>query len=303
MSKRWNFDIDSYLDPFLPAPRWHILPYPAAYWFGHRREQPQQHGNVRSILWAPIGIFCAISVIEALSRHIPAFESHHAPLIVGSFGAAAVLEFYAIETPLAQPRSAFFGQMLAVLVGVSVAKLFQLSDNFEDIRWAGGALACGLATSLMGLTKTIHPPAGATALLAVVDDRVLTLGWFLFPVMALGVALMLSIALIFNNIDRRFPVYWWTATDLRKTKDRKSDADGEKTATPRQREEDSGSEAHIDLEAGLQERGQSTSTTVGSVDEGARMEVLIKAGKVVVPDHVHLQPEEMAVLESISARL
>ncbi|KAG5990098.1 hypothetical protein E4U43_004367 [Claviceps pusilla] len=125
-------------------------------------------------------------------------------------GAAAVLEFYTIEAPLAQPRNAIVGQFISALTGVAVAKLFQLSDQFPSLQWVGGALACALSTVLMGLTKTVHPPAGATALLAVVDARLVQIGWFLLPVIMLGCALMLAVALLVNNIERRFPVYWWT---------------------------------------------------------------------------------------------
>lgn len=66
----------------------------------------------------------------------------------------------------------------------------------------------------MAFTKTVHPPAGATALLAVVDDAIIDLGWFLIPVVLLGCALMLVAALVINNIQRRFPIYWWTPEDL-----------------------------------------------------------------------------------------
>lgn len=56
----------------------------------------------------------------------------------------------------------------------------------------------------MALTKTVHPPAGATALLAVVDREMLEMGWLLIPVVLLSCLLMLCIALILNNIERSF---------------------------------------------------------------------------------------------------
>ncbi|EGD87737.2 hypothetical protein H113_04236 [Trichophyton rubrum MR1459] len=66
----------------------------------------------------------------------------------------------------------------------------------------------------MALTKTVHPPAGATALLSAVDPRTRHLGWFLLPVVLLGCILILVTALIFNNIERRFPTHWWTPVSL-----------------------------------------------------------------------------------------
>lgn len=129
-------------------------------------------------------------------------------------GATAVLEFYSIDSPLAQPRNMIMGHFLSSLIGVCICKLFRLSDEFESLRWVAGALACASATSIMALTNTVHPPAGATALLAVVDNGIVNLGWFYIPVLLLGCALMLACALLVNNLLRRFPVYWWTPEDL-----------------------------------------------------------------------------------------
>lgn len=78
-------------------------------------------------------------------------------------GAAAILEYQTIDSPLAQPRNAILGQVFAAIIGVGVTKLFQLSSDFDNLRWIAGALAVGLTSAFMGFTKTVHPPAGATA--------------------------------------------------------------------------------------------------------------------------------------------
>lgn len=62
----------------------------------------------------------------------------------------------------------------------------------------------------MQLTKTVHPPAGATALLAAVNQQVIDLSWYLIPVILLSVTLALIVALFVNNIQRRYPVFWFT---------------------------------------------------------------------------------------------
>lgn len=74
-------------------------------------------------------------------------------------GAAAVLDFYAIESPLAQPRNAILGQLVSALVGVATCKLFMLSPHFEAIRWLGASFACAMATAAMGL---VRPPPRET---------------------------------------------------------------------------------------------------------------------------------------------
>jgi CBS-domain-containing membrane protein len=65
----------------------------------------------------------------------------------------------------------------------------------------------------MQLTHTLHPPGGATALIAVIGSGELhSLGWSyaFFPV-ATGCLLMLLIAVLINNLarHRRYPLHWW----------------------------------------------------------------------------------------------
>jgi CBS-domain-containing membrane protein len=67
----------------------------------------------------------------------------------------------------------------------------------------------------MHLTRTMHPPGGATALIAVVGgDHLRALGyWYLlFPVLT-GSLILLAGALFVNNLSRNpqrhYPVYWY----------------------------------------------------------------------------------------------
>lgn len=76
------------------------------------------------------------------------------------------------------------------------------------------ALAVSLAIALMYLTRTLHPPGGATALIAVIGgEHVHQLG-FLYALMPvfLGSLLLLIVALVVNNLStdpkRHYPVYW-----------------------------------------------------------------------------------------------
>ena len=66
----------------------------------------------------------------------------------------------------------------------------------------------------MGLTNTIHPPAGATALLAATTQEITDLGWYLLPLVVLGSVVTLVVACLVNNVQRQFPLYWWTERDL-----------------------------------------------------------------------------------------
>ena len=83
------------------------------------------------------------------------------PLIIGSFGASAVLVFGAPQSPLARPRNVLGGHVISALAGVFFAQLFP-----DSVGLAAG-LAVGSAIVLMLVTGTLHPPGGATALIAV----------------------------------------------------------------------------------------------------------------------------------------
>lgn len=64
----------------------------------------------------------------------------------------------------------------------------------------------------MQITKTTHPPAGATALLVAVNRDVEGLSWYYLPVVLLSSTLVLVTALLSNNIQRRYPVFWINPT-------------------------------------------------------------------------------------------
>lgn len=47
-------------------------------------------------------------------------------MVIGSFGATAVLVYSAWQAPLAQPRNVIFGHVLSALVGVSISYVMLL---------------------------------------------------------------------------------------------------------------------------------------------------------------------------------
>ena len=75
--------------------------------------------------------------------------------------------------------------------------------------WLASALSVSLSIVLMQITKTLHPPGGATALIANIGSekvRSLGYGYVLSPVLS-GVLILLLVALLFNNITphRTYP--------------------------------------------------------------------------------------------------
>ncbi len=79
--------------------------------------------------------------------------------------------------------------------------------------WLAAALAVSLSIAVMHATKTLHPPGGATALIAVISGpKVEELGyWYALVPVAAGALVMLFVALLINNLapNRRYPEFWW----------------------------------------------------------------------------------------------
>ena len=157
--------------------------------------------NKSDIFWTFLGGFFGIGIIGFISSHY--FTLNDNLFLIGSFGASAVLIYGATNSPLAQPRNLVGGHIISALVGVTIHKLI------PGELWLSSALAVSTAIVAMQITKTIHPPGGATALIANIgSEKIKALGFLyvLSPVFT-GVIILLVVALIFNNIpkNRQYP--------------------------------------------------------------------------------------------------
>jgi CBS-domain-containing membrane protein len=152
-------------------------------------------------LWTFIGSFCGIGIIGLIqSIYLPVSDNL---FLVGSFGASCVLIYGVINSPLAQPRNLIGGHVLCAAVGVIVNYLVPYT-------WVAAALAVSSSIVLMQVTKTLHPPGGATALIAIIgSEKIKSLGFLyvLTPIFT-GVMVLLIVALVFNNItiNRSYPI-------------------------------------------------------------------------------------------------
>jgi CBS-domain-containing membrane protein len=134
--------------------------------------------------------------------------SHNLSFLIGSFGASAVLIYGAPNSPLAQPRNVIGGHFLSAIVGCAWRVAI---DRFEHS--VTSALAVATSIVVMQFTETVHPPGGATALIAVTTQPLLPWANFLYifvPVLT-GSIVMLIVALIVNNLSkhRTYPTWWW----------------------------------------------------------------------------------------------
>lgn len=160
--------------------------------------------SLAEVCWSWLGSFLGITAVALL--HYTVVDQQGLMLLIGSFGASAVLLYGAVRSPLAQPRNLIGGHVLSALVGVMAFQWLGASP------WLAAAVAVSTSIALMHLTKTLHPPGGATALIAVIGGQSVHQLGYLYVVMpvALGACVMLIIALVVNNIpkSRKYPEFW-----------------------------------------------------------------------------------------------
>ena len=157
--------------------------------------------DYREHFWSFVGAFVGIGLIAFFQSYL--LTKNENVFLIGSFGASSVLIYGAIQSPLAQPRNLIGGHLISAFIGVTIYKLV------PDIIWLTAPLAVALSIVAMQLTKTLHPPGGATALIAVIgSERIKALGYLyvLSPVLS-GALILFMVALVFNNITshRKYP--------------------------------------------------------------------------------------------------
>ena len=160
----------------------------------HGSSTYQPRFSSQQVLFSYLGSFVGIGALAYLS-----IGSGY-PLIAAPFGAAAVLVFAVPNSPLAQPRNLIFGNLLGGIVSIVMVSLFGSEP------WVM-ALSVATAIKIMQVTKTLHPPGGAVALVGVMSQA----KWsFLFTPVLLGSIILLICTVIFNNLmpGRSYPIHW-----------------------------------------------------------------------------------------------
>ncbi|HEY1107650.1 MAG TPA: HPP family protein [Opitutaceae bacterium] len=121
-------------------------------------------------------------------------------MLLGSFGASALLLFALPEAPLSQPRNVVWGHLSASVIAVACLALF-------GGQWWAMGLATGLAVGFMMLTHTVHPPAGSNAIIVFLAQP----GWApLIGSTLAGTVALVAIAVVYHRTTgrHRYPLYW-----------------------------------------------------------------------------------------------
>jgi len=168
------------------------------HWLGLDSPSPSHAEKLVSALGAFIGIFATYWISAQFLGTTSTF------LLVGSMGAGAVLLFAVPHGQLSQPWPAFGGHLIASLIGVSIAMLVPNT-------LLAAALSVSLAVIAMQYLRCIHPPGGATALIAVIGGAdVQMLGFAFVLLVMLNALTLLVVAIVFNAPFkwRRYPAAW-----------------------------------------------------------------------------------------------
>ena len=146
---------------------------------------------------ASFGAFVCISLLA----YINSFDESNLWLIP-PFGASMVLVMAVNESPLAHPKNVLFGHILSALSGVFIYAIFGFS-------YLSVGLGVGLAIFLMMATQTVHPPAGANPIIAILGAK--GIHFILIPVAA-GAFFIVLFAIFYNKLMKR---KYFTFSDLR----------------------------------------------------------------------------------------
>lgn len=160
------------------------------------------------IAWSGLGAFIGIYLVSTISQliHLELLDSL---FLVGSFGASAALIYGAPQVEFSQPRNLVGGHIISAIIGITLYKYLPLDITLL------AALAVSLSIVIMHLTRTMHPPGGATALITVISSAKIHEMGYMFAItpIGIGVLLMLIIALFINNLsnnpERHYPKYWF----------------------------------------------------------------------------------------------
>lgn len=162
---------------------------------------------ISKIAWSWLGAFMGIYLVAVLNQLLFS-DLSNSLFLVGSFGASAVLIYGAPQAEFSQPRNLIGGHILCALTGITVYKYVPLDTALL------AAIAVSAAVVLMHFTRTLHPPGGATALIAVIGSAEVHNMGYLFVVypIAVGALVLLVVALVVNNLSgnpkRHYPRCW-----------------------------------------------------------------------------------------------
>jgi CBS domain-containing membrane protein len=114
-------------------------------------------------------------------------------VMLASMGASTVILYCVPTSPMARAWPVAGGHLLSGLIGIGC-------NHLPLDQWIAAGLAVGLSIFAMHLTRCLHPPGGATTLVATLGSSPSNMGLqFLLTPLALNVAILLTLSSLFNS--------------------------------------------------------------------------------------------------------
>jgi len=140
-------------------------------------------------LFAGLGASLSIGLLSYSDAEVSSLV-----LLMAPFGATTVLVFGVPESPLAQPKNVILGHFITSFIGI-------FFTQFIGVTPLTLAIATGLGVSIMLLTKTTHPPAGANPILIMLTGQ----SWsFLLTPVLFGAVIIILVGKGMRKLQSKF---------------------------------------------------------------------------------------------------
>lgn len=150
---------------------------------------PTPRPSLRAVALSGLGAFFGVGTLSVFHYYgIP----NESTMLLGSLGASAVLIFGSPAAPFSQPKSVLVGQSMSAFIGITAAALI------PDVALAAPLAVSGALMAMMA-TNTVHPPAGGTALLAVLGSSQ-HLGYALMVPVVSGSSVLVLCGVAYNHL-------------------------------------------------------------------------------------------------------
>jgi CBS domain-containing membrane protein len=126
----------------------------------------------------------------------------HIPLLMAPLAASSVILFGLPASPLARPWAVIVGHIVSALAGVTVA-------HWVPNLMVASGLSVAVSILAMTLTRSLHPPGGSTALIAVVGGPAVAAAGYSYAWVPVGAnaLLLVVIGMVYHRLitGHRYP--------------------------------------------------------------------------------------------------
>ena len=148
---------------------------------------------IKQSIFATIFSAITIGVLTILT-----YKTEYGVFLIASFASTMVLLYGYPESPFAQPKNIFFGQLLTAIVGVFFLNLIPLPLYILI------PISVGVGVGLMILLNVTHPPAGGNPIIVIMGS--VSLDYIISPVIT-GSVIIVFFGVVLNRLilKKKYP--------------------------------------------------------------------------------------------------